>query len=147
MNINYSIEIARPADVVFPWLAKPENAMQWMKSVKKEEIIVEKPGMVGTTFKEEMEEDGNKLEITGVVTKFVENKLIGFHLESRIHRLDVDYAVEEHDGQSRVSVETAITWKFPMSVISLFMGSKIKNGILEQTASEFGELKKLCETC
>ena len=72
MRITYANEILKPPEFVFPWIAEPDKAMQWQKNVKGGEIILSKPEVVGTTFKEEMEEDGNSLEMYGVITQFIE---------------------------------------------------------------------------
>lgn len=145
MKITFSTSISCPPEKVFPWIAEPEKALLWQKGVKKNEIIVDTPERVGTTFWEEMEEDGKTLEMNGIITEYVPNQSISFHLESRIHRLDVSYSVTGDKNKSTIAVDTNIHWKFPMNVMSLFLGSKIREGILRQTESELGELKRLCE--
>jgi len=146
MKIEFAAEVACSPAALFPWLAEPEKAMRWQKGVKKGEIINATPQKVGTTFREEMEEDGGRLEMLGEITEYVPNRWIAFHLESKIHKLDVRYTVEKLGGKSRLIVESEVTWKFPMSVVSLFIGRRIKAGILRQFESEVGELRKLCET-
>jgi len=74
------------------------------------------------------------------------NELISFHLESKIHRVNVIYSVAENINKSTVRAESTIRWKFPMNLIYLFIGFKIKRTIMLQTKSEFAELKRLCET-
>jgi hypothetical protein len=54
--------------------------MLWQKDVKGGEILINKPEVVGTTFKEIIEEDGNNLEMYGTITKYVVNEIIVFHL-------------------------------------------------------------------
>ncbi len=120
--------------------------MQWQKNVKGGEIIVNKPEVIGTTFKEEIEEDGNSLEMYGVITKFIRNQIIEFHLESKIHKVDVSYSVEEIDKTIKVMVDARINWKFPMNLLSIFIGNKMRKGITEQMESEILELKRICET-
>jgi hypothetical protein len=145
MHIVHEIEISKPPDVVFPWIAEPDKAMQWQKNVKGGEILVEMPEKVGTTFTEIIEEDGNELEMEGRITEFVEDEIIGFHIESRIHAFDIRYDVEEIEGGSKVSTEIDIRWKFPMNVISLFIGKKLEANLLAALQSEFLELKRICE--
>jgi hypothetical protein len=145
MNIKYENEISKPPEVVFPWIADPDKAMQWQTNVKGGEILVETPGKVGTTFKETIEEDGNELEMYGSISEYVEDEVIGFHIESRIHAFDVRYAVRGVGKGSSVSAEIDIRWKFPMNIMSLFIGKKMKASLLEDLASEFLALKKLCE--
>ncbi len=146
MRIFYANEICKSPEAVFPWIAEPDKAMQWQKNVKGSEILINKPERVGTTFKEEVEEDGNSLEMYGVITKFIENQIIAFHLESKIHKIDVSYALEGVNNATRVTVDAKISWKFPLNLLSIFIGRKMKTGIAEQLKTEIFELKRICET-
>ena len=145
MRIYYSNEILRPPEIVFPWIAEPEKAMKWQKNVKGGEIIINKPEIIGTTFKEVIEENGNSLEMHGIITKYIRNKIIEFHLQSKIHEFDVSYSVEEINKATKISIEANIKWKFPMNIISLFIGKKMKEGLIKQLNSECLELKRICE--
>jgi len=146
MRITYANEILKPPEFVFPWIAEPDKAMQWQKNVKGGEVIINRPEVIGTTFKEEIEEGGNSLEMYGVITKFIRNQIIEFHLESKIHELDVSYSVEELNKNTKIIVDARINWKFPMNLLSIFIGNKMKKGIAEQMESEILELKRICET-
>jgi uncharacterized protein YndB with AHSA1/START domain len=95
MKTSNSIDIDSTPESVFHWLAKPERARVWMTSVSKTEILNETPDRVGTTFRETVEEDGNGIEMQGVVTGYQPNKLISFHLDSRVNQVDVEYRIEE----------------------------------------------------
>ena len=147
MKISISKEISKPAVSVFPWIEEPEKAMKWQHNVKRAEILLGKAEVVGTTFKETIEESGKSLEMHGTITKFVKNKLIGFHLKSKIHEVDVCYYLDEFHTRTKISVEASINWKFPMNIISLFIGKKIEKKIVIQLESELLELKEICETC
>jgi len=146
MRITYTSEILKPSEFVFPWLAEPEKAMQWQKNVKEGKIIINRPEVIGTTFKEVIEEDGNSLEMYGVITKYIKNQIIEFHLESKIHKLLVAYSVEELNKTTKLEIDAKINWKFPMNLLSIFIGKKMKKGITEQMESEVLELKRICET-
>lgn len=146
MRITYANEICKSPEEVFPWIAEPNKAMQWQKNVKAAEILINTPEVVGTTFKEEIEEDGNRLEMRGVITKFVEDQVVAFHLESKIHQVDVSYSLVGGHDVTRVTVDARIHWKFPLNVLSVFIGRKMKIGIAEQLKTEVFELKRLCET-
>ena len=146
MRITYENEILKPPEIVFPWISEPEKAMKWQKNVKGGEIIINKPEIIGTTFNEVIEEDGNSLEMYGIITKYIKNKIIGFHLESKIHEFDVSYSVEEINKVTKISIEAIIKWKFPMNIISLFIGKKMEKGLIKQIESEILDLKRICET-
>jgi len=145
MKFSYENKILKPPEIVFPWIAEPENAMKWQKKVKGGEILEQKSGMVGTTYKEIIEEDGDTLEMFGTITQYIEDQLIGFHLESKIHTVDVRYALEEIEAGSKISIEAIIQWKFPMNIITLFIGNKIEAGFVQELESEVLELKRICE--
>lgn len=146
MRITYENEILKPPEIVFPWIAEPEKAMKWQKNVKGGEIIINKPEIIGTTFKEVIEENGNSLEMYGIITKYIRNKIIGFHIESKIHEFDVSYSLEEINRATKISIEAIIKWKFPMNIISLFIGKKMGKGLIKQLESEIFDLKRICET-
>ena len=93
-----------------------------------------------------MEENGKSLVMYGEITGFIPDKSISFHLESKIHKVDVNYSVNGDNNKSTVAVESTIKWRFPMSIICLIIGNKVKAKILQQTKSELIELKRLCET-
>ena len=146
MRITYANEILKPPEFVFPWIAEPDKAMQWQKNVKGGEVIINRPEVIGTTFKEEIEEGGKSLEMYGVITKFIRNQVIEFHLESKIHKVEVSYSIEELNKTTKIIVDARINWKFPINLLSIFIGNKMKKGIAEQMESEILELKRICET-
>jgi len=145
MRVTCENKISKPPEVVFPWIAESEKAMRWQKNVKGGEVLVSKPGMVGTTFKEVVEENGRSLEMQGTITEYTENRVIGFHLESRIHSVDVSYSLEEIDRQTKISIVANIRWKFPMNIVSLFLGNKMQRNLAGQLESEVLDLKRICE--
>ena len=55
MKISVSKEILKPVTSVFPWIEEPEKAMKWQHNVKKGEILLSKPEVIGTKFKETIE--------------------------------------------------------------------------------------------
>ena len=145
MKITVTIDIFCGPEEIFPWIDEPDKAMLWQKNVKGGEIIKETPEKIGTTFKEEIEEKGKSLIMCGEITNYIQNELISFHLESKIHSVNVIYSVAADSNKSTVKAESTIRWKFPMNLICIFIGFKIKRNILLQIKSEFAELKRLCE--
>ncbi len=146
MNIKHEIEISKPPEEVFPWIANQDKAMQWQKNVKGGEILVETPERIGTTFKEIIEEGGNELEMHGYITEYIEGETIGFHIESRVHSFEVRYSVDGIEDGSKVAAEIDIRWKFPLNIMSLFIGKKMASNLRASLESEFLALKIICET-
>jgi hypothetical protein len=139
------VEILNTQVKIFPWIAEPEKAKRWQSNVKGGKIIKNIPEVIGTRFIEEVEEGGNSLEMEGEITKYIKNKLIGFQLESKVHKVNVSYSIEPIENHSRVSIDAEINWKFPINILSIFTSRKIREGIIRQTESECNELKRLCE--
>lgn len=146
MKISASIEILSSPKDIFLWIDNPDEAKQWQKGIKGEEIIKETANKVGTTFKEELEENGKTLVMYGEITDYIPDKFISFRLESKIHRVCVGYTLIENNNKSLVTIDSTIKWKFPMNIITFLIGNKIREKILKQTKSELSDLKKLCET-
>ena len=144
MRIAFEDVIAKPPEVVFPWIAEPEKAMRWQTDVRGGEIIIATPERIGTRFREVIEEDGHRLEMHGTITEYVANRMIGFHLESRMHAFDVRYTLEELGRGTKFRIDVFIRWKFPMNVISLVMGKRIAADLVKKLESETQALKELC---
>ena len=145
MKISTFVDIQSTPELVFGWLARPERATQWMSSVSRTEILQETPGMVGTSFREVVEDEGGSMEMHGTVTSFEPPRSISFHLSSKVNVLDVSYRVEPTTNGVRVIEDSDIRWKFPVNIMSIFLGEKMKQGILAQLQAEFSRLKELCE--
>jgi hypothetical protein len=145
MEITHSIVIESNVESLWKWLGNPENAKVWMESVSKTKYIHKTPNMIGTTFRETVVDEGGELELEGVVKDYHENERIAFHLKSRIHEVDVEYSITDIGDAVRLDVSTDIRWKFPMNILSVFTGSKIKQQIVESSSREFQKLRELCE--
>ncbi len=144
MRIVYEDEILQPPEKVFPWIADPEKAMKWQKNVKDGVIIKNNPKIIGTTFKEIIEENGKTLEMYGTITKYRKNRIIGFHIVSKIHEFDVSYVLERKEDTTIITIEATIHWKFPMNIFSIFFKKKIVEKMMNQLDLEVKELKNLC---
>ena len=66
-------------------------------------------------------------------------------MESRVNSVDVKYIVEMIPNGTLLTQTANIRWKFPVNVISVFMGSKMMQNISAQSQKEFEKLKELCE--
>ena len=145
MKLSVSIDIRSTPERVFYWLGDPDRAMQWMESVTRYEIIDQTPDMVGTTFREYMQDGERETEMRGIVTEYVPNKSFGMHLESDYHIVDVRHNLEENGDITQVSQEAEISFKGFMKVIMLFLWPLLKRNITQQSLSELAKLKELCE--
>jgi hypothetical protein len=146
MEISSGITIKSTPGEVFSWLEDPEKAMTWMTSVSGGEILHESPDRVGTTFREVVEDESGSLEMHGVITGFEAGKMIAFHLESRVNIVDVEYRVEKSMHAARLDYHANVKWKFPVNMISIFMGEVMRQNITAQLEDELSRLKELCES-
>ena len=145
MKIASTIEIENTPREVFKWIEDSEKAKEWMSSVSETEILHETANRIGTTFREIVEDDDGNMEMQGQITKFEANKLIAFHLESKVNVVDVEYSIEEIEGGARLHYQADIQWKFPVNIMSIFVGKRIQKKIVDQLADELDTLKLLCE--
>jgi uncharacterized protein YndB with AHSA1/START domain len=145
VHIVFVVDIKSDLETVWPWLADPEKAMVWQTNVAGGEIIDQKPGMVGTTFRERVEEGGGGMDMEGSITAFEPNRRIAFHLESRVNKVDVDYCIAAVGDVVRLTVTSDVKWLFPVNVMSTFAGRTIRRRIVAQYDEEFARLKGLCE--
>ena len=145
MKISNTIGIQSSPEKVFYWLEDAGRAMKWMTSVTKTEIIQETPDMVGTTFREYIEENGRGTEMQGEVIDFVENRRIAFHLEGDFNSVEVEFILENREGITLLTQNAEIHFKGIVGVMSIFLGYFFKKKIIRQSQNEFARLKELCE--
>jgi hypothetical protein len=59
--------------------------------------------------------------------------------------VDGEYSlIDTYDGV-RLTQNANIQWKFPMNIISLIFGSKIRQNIITRSQNELNKLKELSE--
>lgn len=142
MKIVNSVEINATTEKVFYWLSEPERAKHWVQNVTRTEYINETPDKVGTTFREYVEEDGQAIEMQGVVTAFQPNELFAVHLESAVHSVDVRFVLKQRGGLTVLVQDVDMQFKNPLSAE---ISAALKKHIEDQAQAEFARLKTLCE--
>jgi carbon monoxide dehydrogenase subunit G len=145
MRITNTIEINSTPEEVFNWLKDPNKAMEWMTSVSRGEIVKQTPNMVGTTFRETIEENGRGTEMEGVIIDYVANRKIAFHLSGKFNTVDVETSLEQVGGITRLSQKANIRFKSFFKITSIILGPLFKKKIIKQSQSELAKLKELCE--
>ncbi len=145
MKITLAIDIDRPPDRVFPWLAEPERAMAWMSSVSRTEILHRTPELVGTTFRETVADERGSTELRGVITACRPDRLLAFRLEGAFNDVDVAYHLEDDRNGTRLTMRAEVRFKGLVKWLSLLLGPVFKRKVMRQTAKELSALKRLCE--
>lgn len=146
MKIINSVDIEATPQVVFSWIRDPEKAMVWQTSVSKGEILHETPEVVGTTFRETVEEEGQGTELEGVITSFLADREMSFHLEGIYNSADVTFILEEVNGTTHLEQRANVRFKGIARVMSLLMWPVFKKNVTTQMRKEFTKLKELCES-
>ena len=111
MIINASIEIGKRPDDVFPWLSDVDKAMKWQRNVKSQEIIEKAEHFTGTKFKEIIEEDGNSLDMQGVITKYVLNQKY-----PALSKTMIDWSKSDNIWLRRVAIDFQLQYKEEVNV-------------------------------
>lgn len=145
MKITNSIEIRSTPEKVFYWLENPNRAMEWMDSVTKTEIIKETPNMVGTTFREYIEENGKGTEMHGKIIDFVANERLTFHLKGEFNNVKVCFILEKKGDNTKLTQHAELRFKGVIRLMVIFLGPLFKKKIMKQSQNEFSKLKLLCE--
>ena len=145
MKISYKVDINCTPEKVWYWLGTPEKAMVWQTNVSKTEILQETPDMIGTTFRETIEENGRGVEMCGVVTDYRENQSLAMNLSGKYNVVDVEWSIMEMEEHTRVTLNSDIRLRSFLRVLSIFMRPVFKEKIIRQIREEFARLKEICE--
>ena len=119
--------------------------MVWQTNVSKTEILQETPNMIGTTFRETIEENGRGVEMSGIVTDYRENQSLAMHLSGKYNVVDVEWRIEEIGEHTRLTVYSNIRFRSFIKILSILMRPVFKKRITAQLQIEFAKLKELCE--
>ena len=101
--------------------------------------------MIGTTFRETIEENGSGVEMQGVVTDYRENQSLAMHLSGKYNTVDVEWHIEEIGEHTRLTLYSNIRFRSFVKMLSILMRPVFKKKITEQLQGEFARLKELCE--
>ena len=145
MKLTYTIDINSTLENVFSWIGIPERALVWQTSVSKTEILHETPNMIGTTFRETVEENGRGTEMRGVVTDYRENQVLAMHLSGKYNNVDAEYRLEEIEGCTRLTMSSNIRFRSFLKILSIILWPVFKKKLLRQLDREYATLKRLCE--
>ncbi len=145
MKLSYAIDIHASPARVFSWLGTPERAMQWQTGVSRTEILQQTPGMVGTTFREWVEENGRGTELRGEVTDYRVNESLAIRLDGEYNTVRVSYRLAELAGGTRLTMRADVRFKSFLRVANLIFRPAFKKKLLAQFNEEYARLKGLCE--
>lgn len=70
MRFQHSMVIRCAPEVVFSWIEDPDRARRWQPDVAGGGVLHAEPGMVGTEFREVLQDNRGRVEMHGRITEF-----------------------------------------------------------------------------
>ena len=107
IKAKHSVHIERPVHEVFEYLRNHENRIYWQTNLvsHSKEAQLEK----GMRLSEVRNVLGKRIEITGEVTEFIEDRRLTFKgAGPHVERLEYDYVLKPEDGGTRLDTEIDI---------------------------------------
>ncbi|HWH04809.1 MAG TPA: SRPBCC family protein [Gaiellaceae bacterium] len=92
-----SIEIERPAAVVFPWLVEPGLRLRWVDG-----LVASEPDGDGR-YRETMAAGGRSVDVTSTVSRLDEPHAVDVDMSGRGVTARAESRLEERDGRTRVT--------------------------------------------
>ena len=145
MKYQYTMVIKATPEKVWYWLGDPEHAVKWQTNVSKTEILRKTPNMIGTTFRETIEENGSGTEMQGIVTDYRENQLLAMHMSGKYNVVDVEWRIKKMGKYTRLTVNSNIQFKSFLRFFSIILWPAFKRNTQGQLGREYTKLKELCE--
>ncbi len=145
MKQVHSTEFAAPPAAVFHWLDDPQRVMQWIEGVVENENIDETEEKVGTTFRQVFEENGKRMNFSGVVTAWEQDRRMAIAMEGDFFDMQVDYELEPTQSGTRMTQTTTFQFKGLWKVLGLLMLPLMKKSGTKKLLADWERLRVLCE--
>jgi uncharacterized membrane protein len=140
-TVETSIDIQRPVDVVFAYVADPRNGPQWQGAIKETRVTPEGPPAVGTKVTQVVSFLGVKLEPTGEITALEPNRSFSVKGRSGPAELEATYRFEAAGAGTRLSATIQVEPGGLFKVAGPLFASQFK----KQTEADFQRLKEVLE--
>jgi carbon monoxide dehydrogenase subunit G len=141
---TFSVDIAAPPARVFSWIYDPARHRQWLPNLVEAEVLNSVPGEIGSTFRQVYVENGRRMEMTGTVTGYEQDRYLACELTGPF-TLRVDYRLDDVGGRTRVTQNSAVVMKGFMKVLGLLLAPLMKKMAAKNAGSAFSKLKQLAE--
>ena len=142
MEVKGTIEVSRTAGDIFTYLAEPKNNTEWEKSLVETEMTSDGPMALGSKGRRVDKNFGSTDEGNWEVTKFEENKLLGFDFRSEKFVGYGEFALDPRESSTELSYmfegrATSGFWNLIMPLMMPMFRSQVRKdferlkGILE----------------
>lgn len=130
-------------DVVFGWIEDPERVRLWQPDGAGAEVLRAEPGMVGTEFREVLQDDRGRVEMRGRITEFQPGTSMAVRLEGQGMTVTARYEVSPHPAGTLLQVEQSLT--LPGRAARL-LEPLIRHRVSARARADLRRLKRLCES-
>ena len=136
------MEIAAPADVVFPYLVEGDKRLLWMGALKETEQLTDGAPGVGSRWREVFEDHGHRIELETELTQYEPNKRLRVRLAHRGFESTSTQELEDAGGVTRVS--TVIETEFK-ALAARLVGRVVTRHAQNRLEADLAALKELVE--
>lgn len=143
MRNEASVEVDRPIDEVFR--LTNEHVADWSTIVVEDDVLEENPEGVGTTFRTVTEENGNRMEFQGVVTRHDPPHSSAVRMTGKAFDIEVEYTFEDLGGRTRVTQISNVAGKGFFKVFLALFGRLMSKSSCRALRKELDSLKRFCE--
>ena len=144
MKQQASVEIERPIDEVFQYTN--DHVAEWSLTVVEDELIEEKPGRVGSTFRCITEDHGKRMEFHGVVTGHEPPNRSAIHLAGQYFDIEAEYLFEDLGGSTRVTQRSNVAAKGMLRILFFLFGWMMRKSTCKAVENELDNLKLVLES-
>lgn len=142
MRFRHSMVIARPPDLVFAWIGDPERARLWQPDVAEGEILHAEPGMVGTRFREVLQDGRGRAEMQGRITEFRPGRSMAVRLEGHGMTVTARFEVSPHPRGTLLRADQSLVLPGRLAGV---MQPLIRWRVAARARADLNRLRRLCE--
>lgn len=112
--------------------------------VVEDEVLEERPGGVGTTFRTLTQERGKRMESRGVVTRHDPPKRHAVRLTGQMIDIEAEYLFENLSGRTRVTQGSEVFAKRLLRHLMPLFGWAVRKSTRKAQEAELNSLKRFC---
>jgi uncharacterized protein YndB with AHSA1/START domain len=142
IEVNNTLVINRPIDVVFAYATSIENLPEWVGPITDAKQTSEGPIGVGTTNIRSMNVMGRKTESPNKVTEYVLNSRFSTETTAGSLQTKERFIFESVDGGTRLTVEGQVEASGFLKLAAPVIASMARR----QSATDFGTMKDILES-
>lgn len=142
MRFEHSVVIDSEPEVVFGWIGDPQRAREWQPDIAAAEVLHEEPDVVGTEFREVLEEGRGRIEMHGRIIEFEPGRSMAVQLEGHGVRVTARYEVSAHPAGALVQAQQSLA--LPGGVARL-LEPLVRRRVSARAHADLQRLKDLCE--